>query len=131
MSQRFYSDDEAEAILVVAARKTEPNGITRDKLLAAAAELNISPEAVAEAERDVLTKSVQVAVGRETGQLARRIFEYHAKVFLLVNALLVLMDFATYRWTDIHWSIFSILGWGIGLAIHFAFTPHRRGSKRP
>jgi hypothetical protein len=40
------------------------------------------------------------------------------------------MDFATYRWTDITWSIFSILGWGIGIAIHPAFVHHRRRTQR-
>ncbi|MES2939119.1 MAG: 2TM domain-containing protein [Pseudomonadota bacterium] len=38
----------------------------------------------------------------------------HATVFLAVNAMLMLLSFASGR----HWAVYPAFGWGIGLAVH-------------
>ncbi len=38
----------------------------------------------------------------------------HASIFILVNAMLAAMSYASGR----SWAIFPFLGWGMGLAIH-------------
>ena len=56
--QRFYSDDEADQILRVAAKQTTTGGFNRDRLVSMAAELGIS-------EEDVKRAEIQVAEQRE------------------------------------------------------------------
>lgn len=40
----------------------------------------------------------------------------HALVYLFVN--LVLFAFSRYGWGQRPWSVFPLLGWGLGLALH-------------
>ena len=51
MPQGFYDEEEADAILRLAAQKPMVGGMSRERLLATAAELGISEQAVAEAEQ--------------------------------------------------------------------------------
>ncbi len=71
--EKFYSDEEAEAILREAARLDRPSGAgqSRDRLLATAAELGISPEAVQQAETKV-AEAVQTTRDRTEFELSRR-----------------------------------------------------------
>jgi len=58
----FYHDDDAEQILTEAARISESvgRGISREKLIATAAELGISAEAVAQAEANLANRAAEV-----------------------------------------------------------------------
>ena len=53
MPQEFYQEDEAEAILRLAARRGETGGMSRDALLKVAGEVGISAEQVELAERQL------------------------------------------------------------------------------
>jgi hypothetical protein len=56
---------------------------------------------------------------------ARRDFRVHLVIYLIVNAALVAFWYVTSKDTEgvlgFFWPIFSIVGWGIGLAVH-AYT---------
>jgi hypothetical protein len=114
MSQRFYSEEEAESILLAASAAPQ-DGISRDSLLKTAAELGISLEALEEAERAVQTKRQEQDVRQEFERHVRREFFDHLVAYMVVNTFLVLMDLWTSQWTGLHWAYFLILGWGIGL----------------
>jgi 2TM domain-containing protein len=47
---------------------------------------------------------------------ARRDFKTHVVMYVLVNAMLVVIWAVTSDDGDLFWPIFPILGWGIGLA---------------
>lgn len=47
-------------------------------------------------------------------------FLQHLMVYVVVNFLLVILNFFTSPGT--WWSLWSIVGWGIGLSIHFMAT---------
>lgn len=47
---------------------------------------------------------------------AIRGFYIHATVYVLVNAFLAILNYVTLP--TVFWSIWPILGWGLGLAIH-------------
>ena len=47
---------------------------------------------------------------------AKREFRTHLAVYIIVNAVLVVIWFLSSA--DYFWPIWSILGWGIGLAFH-------------
>lgn len=63
---------------------------------------------------------------------ARHAFHIHATVFVAVNALLIAIWAVTWQLsggTDYPWFIWVLLGWGIGLAAHWAVTRRHLGSR--
>jgi len=120
MPQEFYKEEEAEAILRFAAQRSANRDISRAKLLATAAELGISPEEVEQAENLLAAQRAELESRAKFERHMKSGFYTHLITYLSVNAFLVLMNVLT----GIHqlsefWAAWSILGWGIGLVIHF------------
>ena len=113
--QQRYSEEEAEEILRLAARK-ESGGIPRDRLVTMAAELGISAEQIAHAEREFLAKRDAEVERRKGESQVLRDFWSHVATYALVNGGLVLMDIVPDGKID--WAYWPLLGWGIGLACH-------------
>ncbi len=126
MSQRFYEEDEAEEILRLAAQKSAVGGMSRERLLATAAELGISPEAVEEAERTVTVHRREVEVRSDYDRHVKGEFYSHLSAYVVVNAFLIGMNFFTDGRID--WAIWPLLGWGIGIASHFSNAFIKRSS---
>jgi hypothetical protein len=119
--QQFYEEEEAEQILRLAASLTSPAGaMSRERLLATAAELGISPEAVEMAERQFAGKKAEIADRAEFDTIQRREFYGHLLSYVLVNGFLVVINILTSP--TYFWAMWPILGWGLGLAFHFAET---------
>jgi hypothetical protein len=121
--QRFYEDDEAEQILNLAASMSSPAGqMTRERLMETAAELGITPEAVEEAEKQVMAEREDRRLRAEFDAHRRHEFYNHLSSYLIVNVIFVVMS--------VHagfWAIWPILGWGIGLAVHAQATFFKGG----
>lgn len=63
---------------------------------------------------------------------ARHAFHIHGTVFIAVNAFLIAIWAVTWQLsggTDYPWFIWVLLGWGIGLAAHWAATRRHLGSR--
>jgi len=125
--QRFYEDEEAEQILRMAASISSPVGqLSRERLLETAAELGISPEAVETAERQFHAEKSERDLEVQFQAHARSEFYAHLTTYLLVNAFLL---FVNLRTSPGHpWVLWSLLGWGSGLAGH-AVTVFFKGSR--
>lgn len=116
--QRFYDDDEANAILRLAAQEgATTTGVDRNKLFDMAAELGISPEAVARAEQQVEKQRLIDAAAAEEGQLRaayqrkrRDDFWSNLAGFLGFNAMLIGIWFFTGR--DYFWPGWVLAFWG-------------------
>ncbi len=59
--------------------------------------------------------------------LLKKGFYIHLIVYILVNLLLIYINY-TYTPTKI-WFIYPLLGWGIGVAVHFICTIYFKGNK--
>lgn len=115
---RFYSDEEAEQILRLAASKSvNVGGLHRDDLVRSAAELGISEEALAEAELQIVAQREDTELRKEFKSKQRREFMGHFWSYISVNLMLVLINVATIG--HISWAKWSIFGWGIGVLLHF------------
>lgn len=114
---RHYSEEEAEEILRLAARK-ESGGIPRDRLVQMAAELGMSPEQVASAEQEFLAKRDEEVERKKFESHVLRDLWSHVATYVAVNGGLVLMDVVPDGRVD--WAYWPLLGWGIGLACHIA-----------
>jgi hypothetical protein len=54
---------------------------------------------------------------------ARRGFKLHALIYALVNTGLITLNALLWVFADVNfpWAIFPLIGWGIGLALHYYF----------
>lgn len=95
-------------------------GISRERLFSMAAELGISADEVADAEKLVQAQRTELRDRAEFNRSRQDAFVHHLATYVIVNASLVGMNFVTdHRLT---WAIWSILGWGIGIATHLFET---------
>ncbi len=115
------TDDDMEAILRLAALKTSTTDVgARERMLAAAAELGISPEALADAEREYMGRKKEEVLIEEYRESRLIGWRSHLISYLCVNTALILLNLVATpgRW----WFIFPLIGWGIGMAIHTGVT---------
>jgi len=128
--QRSYKDDEVRAIIERALKEQQPQsgGVSHEDLLAIGGGVGLSPAAIESAVREeregrlTATATARVVARRRRGVAA------HALVFALVNALLFAINFLTTpgEW----WVLFSVFGWGLGLALHAGFGLSSQVSER-
>ncbi len=113
------NDDEVDEILRLAVRKSGAgtDSDLRARLKQSAAELNISEEELRQAELEYIRKREE----KEDLQTRRRQktneFMGHLTSYVAVNIFLVTLDLISDR--QLGWSVYPLLGWGVGLALHF------------
>lgn len=124
MSGLEFRDDEIHEILRRASAIQSAHGTSRELLERSAAELGISPEALAEAEaayiRERGLREERAAYDRDR----RAEFFSHFGSYLAVNAFLFGINYLTGpgHW----WAFYPLLGWGIGIVGH-AINAFSRG----
>lgn len=124
-----YNDSDAEEILRIASREASAGGMSRDRLVQTAAELGISPEAVAKAEEQLVLKREADRVRYEDEEL-RAQFEKERKgsfitdllSYLGVNAGMIGVWWFTGGLGTYFWPKWVLLFWGIGVATDFYNT---------
>ena len=134
MPQQFYSDEDAEAILKLASRKSGGGDMSRDRLFETAAELGITPEAVEEAELNFRREQ------RDLDDLAA--YRKHKKAelaghlgsFVATCGGLVALDLFTSH-GHLEWSYWVVLFWAIGVVqnireVYFPSAQDREKSLR-
>lgn len=125
--QRFEhepTEEDAEQILMLAARKTTDAAQVRDRMRRAAAELGISEADLEAAEREFLAQKAQSEELEEYREYRLRGWKSHLISYVCVNLMLFAINMLTSP-REI-WFIFPLLGWGIGMAIHTAGALQRR-----
>ncbi|MBS1713567.1 MAG: 2TM domain-containing protein [Armatimonadetes bacterium] len=126
MSENFehlQSEEDVEEILRLAVRQTgSDTGSLRERLAQSADELGISPEALAEAEREWAAKrrsesARELESGDRSAFRKMKVAELlqHAGVYAIVNAFLLWIDL---RNGALNWAMWPIAGWGIAVALH-------------
>lgn len=113
------NDDEVEEILRLAVRKSGAgtDNELRERLKQSAAELNISEEELRQAEIEFIRKREEKEELR--GKVKQKTNEFlgHLTSYVAVNVFLISIDLLSDG--QLEWSIFPLMGWGIGLAVHF------------
>ncbi len=115
--ESLTSDEDVDEVLKIALRnqgRCDPE--LRERLLATAAELGISERELAEAEEEHARRKSERTEFIEFKQRQVREFREHFFVYIVINTLLVGINFVTVG--TVSWAIWPILGWGIGLAFH-------------
>jgi hypothetical protein len=116
--QRYQDSDPVEEILRIAMQNQGgPDLALRQRLLASAAELGISEQAVLQAEQQWQEQKQREEELEEYRAHTLRSLNTHLGIFVVVNMMLVFMDLLSTH-GHITWSVWPILGWGIGLGCH-------------
>lgn len=113
---RRYTEDEVQAILERALRRTHKSGVTHDELVEAATEVGISRD-------DLERAALELDEGRDEREARAKIlkerragFAGHAWAYAGVNLFLLAINLITTP--SILWFVFPLLGWGLGLFFH-------------
>ncbi len=119
--QKFYSEDEAERILKAAVRQSSSDvlatdSISRDRLLAMAAEAGISPEMLVQAEQSIARTKNEKDWRIEFRKKQLSELGTHIGIYLTLN--LFLIGVWALSGAGYFWPAWSFLGWGIGIAAH-------------
>lgn len=127
----FYAEEDAQQILRLALHKDSQSGaLSRGDLVAAAAEMGVSEDALLAAERQWLTEGAKKRDMQLFAAERRREFFSELTTYLLVNAMLVGINL--FLTPGFFWAIFPILGWGvaIGMQAFETFTPQGENFRR-
>jgi len=119
VAHELRNDEDVEAILRIAVKQTGVSGgqSLRERLNAAADELGLTPEQVAEAEKKYFIEQQEKAEFEEFRQRQRSEYFEHAGAYLGVNAVLFVVNFMTAG--HITWAWWVLCAWGIGIVSGF------------
>lgn len=106
-------DDEVHTILSLALRRQADHADAEDTLARAAAELGISPEALAQARAEVMVERRREQLRRSFLAERRAGFRGELISFASINLVLMAINFALDR--NLSWSLFVLFFWGIGI----------------
>lgn len=114
--KRQYTQDEVTAIIRRALMHQDPEGlVNEEELEEIARHAGVSPEQLQHALREEAGQREVEQAKLKIQARKRREFVDHLRAYLIVNGALILMNLLT-SWYP--WSLWCILGWGIGLAFH-------------
>jgi len=113
MPHEFYQEDEAEAILRLAARRGETGGMSREALLRVAGEVGISAEAVEQAELQLAGQREDEDLATEFRRKQRVDFVERLASYAATSGFMIGIWFFTGH--GFFWPAFVILAMGIGV----------------
>jgi len=115
--ERLSSDEDVDEILKLALRRQDGSDQDlRGRLAVAAQELGISDEDLETAENEYLSNKADTREFLEYKRRRRRELREHVFSYLIVNAMLVAVNWISSG--KLTWAVWPILGWGVGLAFH-------------
>lgn len=118
-----HNDDGMSEILSLALKKeAQKGGSQMDSLLAAADELGISHESVVEAEQEYRLEAQRKQELNVYRNEMRKGFRGHLVSYISVNVFLMALNVGTFFDDHQVWAFYPLLGWGIGLSIHWMST---------
>jgi hypothetical protein len=112
-----YNSEEMQQILEVAFKRKQEGEFTREHIIEIASELGVSSESLKAAEQEWLTEEVQVKKKQMSNHQKQQEFKLHLITFIAVNGFLILLNLFTSP--GYFWAIFPLLGWGLGLFLHW------------
>ncbi|MEM6446524.1 MAG: 2TM domain-containing protein [Cyanobacteria bacterium P01_D01_bin.123] len=114
MAER-YSAEQVQQILVRALNQQDAEGFSREQLEDMAAELDISPHALSEAESQQKAETASPLPSKSASRDRRSAFREELKTYAAVNTFLLILNV----WINgaVTWAIYPLLGWGLGLVL--------------
>jgi len=119
-----YDSDDVQKILQIALTRKQEGEFSREQLIEMASELGISPNILEKTEQKWLAEQEEERSRHKFNTFRRRGFQSHFVTFFAVNLFLVVLNLITSP--SYFWAIFPILGWGLGLFLHWWSVYHSK-----
>lgn len=126
-TQSEYSEGDIQEILKRAAAIDGSADPSRRLLEQTAAEIGISPDALAQAEREYLAEKEAKSLESEFYAHRSTTFYRHLATYLVINAFLVGIWWLT--GSRYPWFIWPLLGWGLAILLQAMHLATRSGSE--
>lgn len=127
MLETYRQEDVQQILQLAIARQADAEELTRAQLLEIADEMGISTADLQIAEQAWLVRRGE-SKERQAFDLYRRSkFQRHLTKYLIVNAFLMMLAFITTG--GLSWSLYIVLGWGLGLALNAWKTHQTEGEE--
>jgi 2TM domain len=115
MMELYRSEDAQQILQIAIARQAEAGELTRTQLYEIASELNIAPADIQAAEQEWMVRQGE-SIERTAFDLQRRQrFQQRLAKFAIVNGFLISLDLL--GGGGLAWSLYVLLGWGVGMAL--------------
>jgi hypothetical protein len=115
MTELYPSEDAQQILQIAITKQAEAGELTRTQLYEIAAELNIASSDMQAAEQEWLLRKGET-IERQAFDLQRRQrFQRRFARFAIVNGFLMLIDLLGAP--GLSWSLYIVLGWGVGVAL--------------
>ncbi|WP_204150938.1 2TM domain-containing protein [Leptolyngbya sp. CCY15150] len=112
----LYSPEDVQNILQLAiARQGDRAELTHGQLLEIADELGISADDLTLAEQEWFSRQQIQRDRQEFDQIRRLRWQQHVMKYLIINIFLIGFDWISSG--HISWSLYVLLGWGLGLSL--------------
>ncbi|NJK60596.1 MAG: Pr2TM family membrane protein [Oscillatoriales cyanobacterium SM2_1_8] len=117
MEPETYSDQEVQEILqrALARRAQGSDRLSRERVQEIAAELGVSEAEYCQAEQEWQRQRGENQLAQTFATQKRRRFRDGLVRFAIVNAFLMSLDFWGHH--RLSWSVYPLLGWGLGMAL--------------
>lgn len=114
---RSYTQEDIQQILQLAISRQDYEGeFSREQLLEIAAELEIPPESLFAAEQDWLFQQDKLQKRNAFNTYRRGRLKKRFGNYAIANSFLVLLDLV--NGNGLHWSLYILLVWGLGLGLN-------------
>lgn len=123
---KTYSNQEVQQILQEATMMQQSNDISQEQLLEIAAEVGISAQTLQKAEKVWLERQEK---SQKQAKRRKAFIRFHLVPYLAVSVFLVLLNLVTTP--RYFWSVYPILGWGLGVTIDGLCTSPIKNQKTP
>jgi hypothetical protein len=123
----YHPEDVQQILNLAIARQSDGGELTRSQLIEIAAELNISPESLLEAEQEWLLRRQEWQKHREFNLYRRSQLKKRFVKFVIINIFLVCLNLLTAG--QLTWSLYILLFWGLGLGLNAWNTYQQEGEE--
>ncbi len=126
-SQTYHQEDIQQILQIAIANQAYQGEFTRDQLLEIAAELEISPQCLQEAEQQWLAKQTDIQKRLDFNKFRQRRLQKRLGRYGITNSFLVLLNLVSSG--ELSWSLYILLFWGLFLGLDVWNNFHFQGEE--
>ena len=115
ITQTYHQEDIQQILQIAIANQAYQGEFTRDQLLEIAAELEISPQCLQEAEQQWLAKQTDIQKRLDFNKFRQRRLQKRLGRYGITNSFLVLLNLVSSG--ELSWSLYILLFWGLFLGL--------------
>lgn len=127
IAQTYHQEDIQQILQIAIANQAYQGEFTRDQLLEIAAELEISPQCLQEAELQWLAKQTDIQKRLDFNKFRQRRLQKRLGRYGIANSFLILLNIVSSG--ELSWSLYILLFWGLFLGLDVWNNFHSQGEE--